>query len=126
VILSLLHHQKNLLIRLIFGAILGKMRFKRTGKVDDDMMYPYITLADETEIVHSHVMEVNGVQTVEVHFERPSEDHGFDSARCVLPSYQWKFNEGFSEADIRFFDEFLHHNAHLLYRYAAQGGVHCA
>lgn len=125
-ILSLLHHQKNLLIRLIFGAILSKMRFRRTGKVDDDMMYPYITLADETEIVHSHVMEVNGVQTVEVHFERPSEDYGFDSARCVLPSYQWKFNEGFSEADIRFFDEFLHHNAHLLYRYAAQGGVHCA
>lgn len=125
-ILSLLHHQKNLLIRLIFGTILGKMRFRRTGKVDDDMMYPYITLADETEIVHSHVMEVNGVQTVEVHFERPSEDRGFDSARCVLPSYQWKFNEGFSEADIRFFNEFLHHNAHLLYRYAAQGGVPCA
>lgn len=86
------------------------------------MMYPYITLADETEVVHSHVMDVNGVHTVEVHFERPSEERGFDSARCVLPFYQWKFNEGFSEADIRFFDEFLHHNAHLLYRYAAQGG----
>ena len=51
-------------------------------------MYPYLTLADETEIVHSHVMNVDGVQTVEVHFERPSEERGFDSARCVLPSYQ--------------------------------------
>ena len=86
------------------------------------MMYPYITLADKTEVMHSHVMNVNGVQTVEVHFERPSKERGFDSARCVLPSYQWKFNEGFSEADICFFDKFLHHNAHLLYRYAAQGG----
>ena len=50
------------------------------------MMYPYITLADETEITHSHVMEHEGVQSVEVHFERPTED-GFVSARCVLPSY---------------------------------------
>ena len=89
------------------------------------MMYPYITLADETEIAHSQVIEDNGVQTVEVHFERPTEQ-GFDSARCVLPSYQWKFKEGFSSEEISFFEEFLRHNAHLLYRYAAQGGIHCA
>lgn len=89
------------------------------------MMYPYITLSDETEITHSHIIERDGVQTVEVHFERPVES-GFDSARCVLPSYQWKFNEGFSQEEIAFFDEFLRHNAHLLYRYAAQGGIHCA
>ena len=48
------------------------------------MMYPYITLADDTEITHSHIMEHEGVQLVEVHFERPTED-GFVSARCVLP-----------------------------------------
>lgn len=89
------------------------------------MMYPYITLADETEITHSHIIEENGMQRVEVHFERPTEQ-GFDSARCVLPTYQWKFKEGFSEDEIRFFEEFLRHNAHLLYRYAAQGGIHCA
>ena len=51
------------------------------------MMYPYITLADETEITHSQIIEVDGTQTVEVHFERPNEN-GFDSARCVLPSYR--------------------------------------
>lgn len=89
------------------------------------MMYPYITLSDETEITHSHIIERDGMQTVEVHFERP-EENGFDSARCVLPSYQWKFNEGFSQEEIAFFDEFLQHNAHLLYRYAAWGGIHCA
>lgn len=89
------------------------------------MMYPYITLADETEITHSHIIKKDGVQTVEVHFERPTET-GFASARCVLPSYQWKFNEGFSEEEMTFFYEFLQHNAHLLYRYAAQGGIHCA
>lgn len=89
------------------------------------MMYSYITLADETEITHSHLIEKDGVQTVEVHFERAVEA-GFVSARCVLPSYQWKFNEGFSDDEIEFFHEFLQHNAHLLYRYAAQGGIHCA
>lgn len=39
------------------------------------MMYPYITLADGTEIVH---------------FERPTEEE-FDSARCELPDYKWIF-----------------------------------
>lgn len=89
------------------------------------MMYPYMILADETEITHSHLIECGGLQTVEVHFERPTED-GFDSARCVLPTYAWKFNEGFSSEELAFFDEFLRHNAHLLYRYAAQGGIWCA
>lgn len=89
------------------------------------MMYPYITLADDTEITHSHIIEHEGIQSVEVHFERPTEN-GFDSARCVLPSYEWKFNEGFRSDEIVLFDEFLRHNAHLLYRYAAQGGIHCA
>ena len=89
------------------------------------MMYPYMTLADETEITHSHIIEIGETQTVEVHFERPTED-GFDSARCVLPAYQWKFNEGFSQQEIDFFLEFLKNNAHLLYRYAAQGGIHSA
>ena len=71
------------------------------------------------------VIEADGNQSVEVHFERPTEA-GFDSARCVLPTYQWKFAEGFSPDELAFFDEFLHNNAHLLYRYAARGGVHCA
>lgn len=30
-------------------------------------------LADETEIVHSHIIEKNGNQCVEVHFECPTE-----------------------------------------------------
>ncbi len=87
------------------------------------MMYPYITLADETEITHSHIIEKDGVQTVEVYFERSTET-GFATARCVLPSYQWKFSEGFSEKEMIFFHEFLQHNAHLIYRYAARGGIH--
>lgn len=89
------------------------------------MMYSYLTLADETEITHSQLIEENGERRIEVHFERPTEQ-GFCSARCELPSYQWKFNDGFSEQELAFFNEFLKHNAHLLYRYAERGGIHCA
>jgi len=88
-------------------------------------MFPYLTLADETEIVHSHILEEDGVRRVEVHFERPTEQ-GFCSARCVLPEYRWKFNDGFSKEELAFFQELLEHNAHLLYRYAAEGGMRFA
>ncbi len=86
------------------------------------MMYPYMTFADETEIVHSHIIEDNGVQRVEVHFERPTEE-GFDMARCVLPTYTWIRREGFTDQEISKFERFLRSNAHLLYKYAAAGGI---
>ena len=89
------------------------------------MMYPYITLGNDIEVSHSHVLEKNLQQEIEVHFERATQN-GFDSARCVLPSYQWKFCEGFSEDEQKFFCEVLKHNAHLLFRYAEQGGFDCA
>ena len=88
-------------------------------------MYPYMTLSDETEITHSHVIEEEGLQSVEVHFERP-RSNGFDMARCVLPTYIWIKCEGFSDEEIKKFEAFLHNNAHLLYRYAASGGIKIA
>ena len=78
-----------------------------------NMMYPYMTLADETEIV------------VIVHFERPTEN-GFDSARCELPDYKWTEKEGYSDEEIAVFEELLHSNAHLLYKYAENGGIQIA
>lgn len=84
------------------------------------MLYPYITLSDETEILHSQLMEENGKQTVAVHFERPTNT-GFDTARCILPDYEWVKCEGYSKEEIAFFSELLHQNAHLIYKYAANG-----
>lgn len=85
------------------------------------MMYPYMTLADETEIVHSQIVEKDGMKKVIVNFERPTED-GFDSARCELPDYKWTERQGYSDEEIAMFEELLHSNAHLLYRYAENGG----
>ena len=88
------------------------------------MMYPYMTLADETEIVHSQIVEKDGMKKVIVNFERPTED-GFDSARCELPDYKWTERQGYSDEEIAMFEELLHSNAHLLYRYAENGSGRC-
>lgn len=90
------------------------------------MMHPYITFADGIEVVHSDLIQEDGIQKVLVHFERPTE-YGFDSIRCELPSYGWTHWEGhFSEKELAFFDEFVHANAALLYKYAASGGIKVA
>lgn len=88
-------------------------------------MYPYMILADETEIVHSQLIEDGGKKKVIVHFERPTEE-GFDSARCELPEYRWILKEGYSDEEISIFEQLLHSNAHLLYKYAADGGIQIA
>lgn len=89
------------------------------------MMYPYMTLADETEIVHSQILEKNGEKKVIVHFERPTEN-GFDSARCELPAYKWTTRDGYTDDEIAMFEELLHSNAHLLFKYAQCGGIQIA
>lgn len=77
------------------------------------MVYPYMTLADGTEIVHTQVFEENNEKKVEVHFERPTQD-GFDTARCQLPSYTWLIREGFSDEEMKMFDEFMHSGKNIL------------
>ena len=89
------------------------------------MMYPYMTLADDTEIVHSQIMQEDGIKKVYVNFERPTEQ-GFDSARCELPNYKWIEKEGYLDDEIALFEQFLHSNAHLIYKYAENGGVQIA
>ena len=89
------------------------------------MMYPYIVLADETAITHSHIIERNSRKEVEVHFERSTDD-GFDTARCILPAYVWVKREGFTDEEMMLFEQILQHNAHLFYRYADEGGIKIA
>ena len=85
-------------------------------------MYPYMTLADETGIVHSHLLGEGNEKYVEVHFERP-KPYGFDSARCRLPSYEWVMRDGFTDDEIAMFERMLHANAHSFFKYAAIGGI---
>ena len=105
----------NVLLKVLLGGIKGSLF----------MMYPYMTLADETEIVHSQLLEKDGQKKVIVNFERPTEN-GFDSARCELPDYKWLERIGYSDEEISMFEELLHSNAHLLYKYAENGGIQIA
>ena len=48
------------------------------------MMYPYMILADETEIVHSQIIEKDGMKKIIVNFERPTEKLGnTDFLNCL-------------------------------------------
>ena len=90
------------------------------------VMYPYMTFEDGTEVIHSDLITDGDTEKVIVHFERPTAE-GFDSARCELPSYSWTMWEGrFTDEEKRGFETFLSNNAHLLYRYAANGGAKVA
>ena len=89
------------------------------------MMYGYMTLSDETEIVHSHLIDEEGVNTVLVHFERPING-GFDSVRFKLPTYEIIMRDGYSDEDVEKFKEFTKNNAHLFYKYAKTGGLDIA
>lgn len=37
------------------------------------MMYPYMKFEDETEVTFSQIILTNDIETVEVHFERPTK-----------------------------------------------------
>ena len=77
------------------------------------MFYPFMTLNDNTEIVHSEVIEKNGCEKVEVRIEKPVYG-GFHSASCWLPDYRWENIDGFSEEEIKYFQEYLKSVAHII------------
>lgn len=85
------------------------------------MMYPFMTLNDKTEVVHSEAYDDNGHETVKVYFEKPVYG-GFHSAECYLPSYQWQNIEGFSNEEIQYFTEYLRSVSHIIIRLAREGG----
>ena len=80
------------------------------------MFYEYVELSDGTQIAYSNVLKDD---TVEVSIERPVE-LGFNSARCVLPSFEWTNIEGFSEEEVTALDAFVHRNAPLILRLARE------
>lgn len=74
------------------------------------MMYPFLTLSDETEITHSE-MKPDG--KVKVYIETPDERDGFHNATCWLPDYVWEDVVGYSE-EMNSFKEMINNNAHLI------------
>ncbi|MBQ6927295.1 MAG: hypothetical protein IJQ36_03185 [Oscillospiraceae bacterium] len=83
------------------------------------MMYPFLTLDDETEIVHSE-MKPDG--QVKVYVEKPDEKDGFHNAACFLPSYRWEEINGFTSEEIARYQEIIESTAHLIIRFSKNGG----
>ena len=84
------------------------------------MMYPYMTLNDDTEITHS---EMKNDGTVKVYIETPDLKDGFHNAVCWLPEYRWEEVRGYSEAEMKFFDNLIHNNAHAIIEFSQDGGI---
>ena len=87
------------------------------------MMYPFMTLDDGTEIVHSETLE-NG--QVKVYVEKPDAKDCFHHATCMLPGYEWKDISGFSEPEMQRYQDVIESTAHRILRFASEGGVEYA
>lgn len=83
------------------------------------MMYPFLTLDDETEIVHSE-MYSNG--KVKVYIEKPDPKLCFRHATCYIPDYNWEDIYGFSKDEIARYQEVLESTAHLILQFSQEGG----
>ena len=83
------------------------------------MMYPFLTLDDQTEIVHSEMLPDNRVK---VYIEKPDAWDCFHHATCYLPSYEWVDIFGFTQADIKRYQEIIESTAHLILEFSKEGG----
>lgn len=87
------------------------------------MMYPFMTLDDSAEIVHSE-MRPDG--TVKVYVEKPDAKDGFHHGTCILPGYQWQDISGLTAAELARYEEVIRSTAHLILRFAQEGGFDSA
>ncbi|MCQ2077495.1 MAG: hypothetical protein MJZ20_10830 [Bacteroidaceae bacterium] len=83
------------------------------------MMYPFMTLDDNSEIVHSEMMKDGRVK---VYIEKPDENDCFHHATCYLPQYTWEDISGFSDSEIDRYKEVIESTAHLIMEFSQKGG----
>ena len=84
------------------------------------MMYPFLTLDDNTEIVHSDMLTDGKVK---VYIEKPDEKDCFHHATCYLPDYEWVDISGFTSTEIERYREIIESTAHLIMEFSKEGGV---
>ena len=82
------------------------------------MMYPFMTLNDDTEITHSE-MKPDG--KVKVYIGTPNDIGGFHNATCWLPEYKWEDIKGYSETEMSYFKQLIRNNAHLIIEFSQDG-----
>ena len=83
------------------------------------MMYPFMTLEDGTEIVHSE-MKDNG--EVKVSIDPPDEEDCFHHMTCYLPSYRIEDEFGYNKDEKEYFLDIIKSTAHLIIEFSKDGG----
>lgn len=83
------------------------------------MMYPFMTLTDDTEIVHSDLLDGGEVK---VYVETPDEKDGFHNMTLYLPSYRITEINGYTQAEVDRFMEIIKSTAHLIIEFSRDGG----
>ncbi len=75
------------------------------------MMYPFLIIDNDTEVVHSE-MQADG--RVKVYIETPDENDGFHHAVCWLPEYKWEDIIGYDKKAVSRYEKCVRENAHLI------------
>lgn len=75
------------------------------------MMYPFMTLNDGSEIVHSE-MRPDG--RVKVYIEKPDEKDCFHHVTCCLPDYTWEDSFGFTDEELARYKEIVSSTSNLI------------
>lgn len=83
------------------------------------MMYPFMTLNDNTEIVHSEMSN----DKVKVYIETPDEKLCFKHATCWLPEYKWEDIFGYTDEEIKYLKDLVNSEAHLIIEFSQTGGL---
>lgn len=83
------------------------------------MMYPFMTLDDNTEIVHSDYL-IDG--KVRVYIEKPDPKDCFHRMTCYLPTYELEDVYGFDEREVSKYLDVVKSTAHLIIEFAKGKG----
>ena len=83
------------------------------------MMYPFMTLDDDAEIVHSGKLQDGSVK---VYVEKPDAKDCFHHMTCYLPGYRIEEVFGLSDRECERYMEVIRSTAHLIMEFAEEGG----
>lgn len=84
------------------------------------MMYYYSTV-DNIVMTHSEIIEEDGFDFVNIHFERPNES-SFDFLDLKIPGGTVSRSFGFSEDEIIKLKRYAKNNSALIWEFAQKGG----
>lgn len=102
-----------------YNMTTNKLVSNRISDWRNIMVYPFMTLNDNTEIVHSEMHEDGRVL---VHIETPDEKVCFKHADCWLPEYKWEDVYEYTDEELAKLEEFLKSTAHLIIEFSQEGG----